>query len=169
MSGKSQKVLDLSIERDREQLLWEIVRTSKVSFQMLEKLSKYPEKYPNEQPDGFGWLLLDLPLVNNSPILIDNIARNVPPRDYEFLKILKNPLTSASTLEYIAAHRSYNVRNALINHPNVSRKALDIILFMQGKLGTPVELLHELAENPRFKLLKKLCTYPNVPSELESR
>ena len=37
---------------------------------------------------------------------------------------------------------------------------------MQGKPGTPVELLHELAENPRFKVLKKLCTYPSVPSEV---
>ena len=37
---------------------------------------------------------------------------------------------------------------------------------MQGKPGTPVELLCELAENPRFEVLNKLCIYPNVPSEV---
>ena len=54
----------------------------------------------------------------------------------------------------------------LINHPNVFHKVLDIVLFMQGKPGTPIEVLNELAENPRFKVLRMLCAYPHVPSEV---
>ena len=118
----------------------------------------------------FSWLI-DLPIVNKSPIILDNIARNTTSYedtdDYKvFLKIAENSITLTQTIEYIAAHHSSQVRNALINHPNVSRKALDIILFMQGKPGTPVELLRELAENPRFEVLNKLCIYPDVPSEI---
>ena len=37
---------------------------------------------------------------------------------------------------------------------------------MQGKPGTSVELLHELAHNLRFRVLDKLSTYPDVPSEV---
>lgn len=37
---------------------------------------------------------------------------------------------------------------------------------MQGKPGTPIEVLNELAENPRFKVLRMLCAYPHVPSEV---
>ena len=162
-----EKVLDISIVRNHQELLWESVSIPKLSYQMLEKLSLYPAKHPDIQLEGCGCLLIDLPLVNQSPILLDNIARNTLPFDEDvFLKIAKNSITLTPTIEYIAAHDSRHVRNALIDHPNVSRKALDIILFMQGKPGTPVELLRELAENPRFKVLKKLCTYPNVPSEV---
>ena len=162
-----EKVLDISIDRNHQELLWESVTIPKLSDRMLEKLSLYPAKHPDIQLEGCGCLLIDLPTVNDSPILLDNIAQNTLSFDEEvFLKIAQNSITLTRTIEYVAAHDSSYVRNALINHPNVSRKALDIVLFMQGKPGTPVELLCELAENPRFEVLNKLCIYPNVPLEV---
>ena len=165
-----EKVLDISIDRNHWGLLeisLDILNLFNLSYRMLEKLSLYQKDRPEIQVDGYGYLLIDLPTVNKSPILIDNIARNtLQSKEDVFLKIANNSITSTRTIEYIAAHSSHNVRNALINHPNVSRKALDIILFMQGKPGTSVELLHELANNLRFRVLNKLCTYPIVPSEI---
>ena len=165
-----EKVLDISIDRNHRGLLeisLDILNLFNLSYRMLEKLSLYQKDRPEIQVGGYGYLLIDLPTVNKSPILIDNIARNTSQfKEDVFLKIANNSITSTRTIEYIAAHSSHNVRNALINHPNVSRKALDIILFMQGKPGTSVELLHELANNLRFRVLNKLCTYPIVPSEI---
>lgn len=166
-----EKILDISIDRNHQHLVsvsLSIINISNLSYRTLEKVSLYPKVNPDIQViGGYGYLLIDLPTVNKSPIILDNIARNTPrSKDDVFLKIANNPITLTRTIEYIAAHNSFHVRNALIDHPNVSRKALDIILFMQGKPGTSVELLHELAHNPRFRFLNKLCTYPDVPSEV---
>ena len=170
-----EKILDISIDRNHQDLVEEflgIFNISNLSYRMLEKLSLYPTRYqdiPDIQIHGCGYLLIDLPTVNKSPIILDNIARNTNTfrsKDDVFLKIANNPITLTRTIEYIAAHNSPHVRNALIDHPNVSRKALDIILFMQGKPGTSVELLHELAHNLRLRVLEELATYPDVPSEV---
>ena len=165
-----EKVLDISIDRNHSDLVSVFLSTvniSNFSYRMLEKVSLYQLGAKLQIIDGYGHLLIDLPTVNKSPIILDNIARNTSNSKYDvdvFLKIANNSLTLTRTIEYIAAHDSSQVRNALIDHPNVSRKALDIILFMQGKLGTSVELLRELAKD--FRVLGELCTYPDVPSEV---
>ena len=167
-----EKILDISIDRNHQDLVsvsLNTVNISNLSYRMLEKVSLYHRQDPKIQIDGYGYLLIDLPTVNKSPIILDNIARNTSrSKNYDdvFLKIANNFITLTRTIEYIAAHNSPHVRNALIDHPNVSRKALDIILFMQGKPGTSVELLHELAHNLRFRVLDELSTYPDVPSEV---
>ena len=131
-----EKIIDVAIDRDRFELLCEWIRIPKLSFSMLEKLSKYPEKHPDKRIEGFDELLIDFPTVKESPILLDNVARNIGNNDLRhkedvFLKIANNPRTLSSTIEYLAAHHSPQVRNALANHPNCSRKASDIFLLTQ--------------------------------------
>ena len=168
-----EKIIDICLERNHEYLLFKIAGLPKLSFSMLEKLSKYPEKYPDKEIEGFEELLIDFPMVKESPILLDNIARNtvgslefLECKEEVFLKIANNPRTLSSTIEYLAAHHSPQIRNALTKHPNISPKALDIFLLMQLKTGTPIEVLHEVAENPRFYSSVSICLYPYVPSEV---
>jgi|GEM_PF-3629636 len=169
-----EKVIDIFIERNYEYLLRESATIPNLPFKVLEKLSTYPSKYPDRGYDNLlgacEELLIDVPLVQKSPILLDNVARNIVGqlrhKEDMLLKIAHNPLTLSSTIEYLAAHYSPQIRNALLNHPHVSPKALEISLFAQIKAGTPIELLHEIAEDPRFYSATLLCLYPNVPSEI---
>lgn len=108
---------------------------------------------------------IDVPLAQNSPEILDQIAR------YSFdnsvlIKIIENPIAWESTIEYLAASPEPEVRNAITERSNVSTKILDILLFMQGKPGTPIELLNELAEDIRFNVLRLLTKYPETPSEV---
>lgn len=170
-----EKIIEICLERNHEYLLFKIIGLPELSFSMLEKLSKYRVIDADSQfkEYGYGSQLIDISLVKNSPVLLDNIARNtvvyssdIRVTEELFLKIANNPLTLSSTIEYLAAHPSPQIRNALASHPNISRKALDIFLFTQIKLGTPLEVLHEIAENPRFYSAKLMCQYPHVPSEI---
>lgn len=55
------------------------------------------------------------------------------------------------------------LRNVLIDRLNVSQKALNIVLFMQGKPGTPVDLLNETAKDSRSYILILLIEYRYTP------
>jgi hypothetical protein len=113
---------------------------------------------------GTDVLLIDLPLTQSQPDILDKIAR-YSSNESVLIKIIKNPITLNSTIDYLAASQIRKVRNEIIDRPGVSQKALDTILFMQGKLRIPVDLLNELAEDSRFYLLRLLTKSPETPSE----
>ncbi|KJH72068.1 hypothetical protein [Aliterella atlantica] len=137
-----------------EELLWGFSHLPNLSLRMIEKLAENGAVSP---------ALVEHPIVQKSPILLDKMARS----SYDepaLRKILKNPIILPSTVEYLAGYNSPAIRNIVIERSDVSKKALDIVLFMQKKLGTPIDLLNELAEDYRFQ--KLLIDYPYTPSEV---
>lgn len=151
-----EELLDRYIDSGWDYLLMEFSKLSTLSSGMIEKLA---EKYRTDR------LLIVHPLTQKSPKLLDKIARHST-NESVLIKIIENPLTLDSTVEYLAAYRSRAVRNLLIDRPNVSQKALDIVLFMQGKPGTPIDLLNELAEDFECHNLELLTKYPYTPREI---
>lgn len=150
-----EKSLDLYISWWYEPIL-EISKLSNLSIAIIEKMFK--NEFVNLE-------LIAHPFVCPSPRLLDKAARHSM-EEPVLIEILKNPVILDSTVEYLAAYRSSAVRNVLINRPNVSQKALDIVLFMEGKPGIPVDLLNELAEDSRFYILILLIEYPYTPLEI---
>lgn len=148
-----EEILDILIDSNWDEFFVEFSKLSKLSFKIVEKISK--KKF-------YSGLIIDRPLSQNSPIILDNIAHNAD-EESVFIKILKNSVTLISTIEYLATSSSPAVRNTLIDRPNVSQKALDIVLFMQNKPGTPIEILHELAEDSRVSIKRLLTKYPYTP------
>ena len=148
-----EEILDILIDSNWDEFFVEFSKLSKLSFKIVEKISK--KKF-------YSGLIIEHLLSQNSPIILDNIAHNSS-EESVFIKILKNPVTLTSTIEYLATSSSRAVRNTLIDHPNVSQKALDIVLFMQNKPGTPIEILHELAEDSRVSIKRLLTKYPYTP------
>lgn len=147
-----EKLLCLSI--GCEELLWVFSHLPNLSLRMIDKLAEKGAVSP---------ALVEHHIVQNSPILLDKMARRSCDKP-ALRKILENPITLPSTVEYLAGHNSPAIRNIVIERPNVSKRALDIVLFMQKKPGTPINLLNELAENYRFQQL--LIDYPYTPSEI---
>lgn len=148
-----EEILDRLIDSGWDELFWEFSKLPKLSDKMIEKLAT---KYGTDE------LLIDRPISQNSPIILDKLARHSR-KSSVLIKIINNPITLDSTVTYLAATPDRTVRNAVINRPNVSQKALDIVLFMQGKPGTPVELLDELAEDDRLYIVRLLTKYPYTP------
>lgn len=155
-----ERALNSSSDHCWKVFVYGCTQLSNLSFDIIERLSRHSDYY--------GYLLVDLPVVHKSSIILDNIARHWLCDEDEdtLIKILKNPVTSASTLEYIAAHDSLDVGNLVVNHPNVSAKALNIVSFVRGKSDISIELLEELVEQPRFNVLSTICMYPNTPLKL---
>lgn len=151
-----EELLDRYIDTGWDDLLMEFSKLSTLSSGMIEKLA---EKYYADT------LLIVHPLTQKSPKLLDKIARHST-NESVLIKIIENPVTIDSTLEYLAAYRSRGVRNVIIDRPSVSQKALDIVLFMQGKPGISIDLLNELAENSRFYILILLIEYPYTPLKI---
>lgn len=148
-----EELLERYIDSGWDDLLWEFSKLSNLSIGMMEAII---EKF------GGSLELVSHPLVQQSPILLAQMARRSDNKSI-LKEILKNPVTSTLTVEYLAGCPSCAIRNMVIEHPNVSKKALDIVLFMQKKPGTPIELLHE-AEDYRFRQL--LINYPYTPAEI---
>lgn len=153
-----QEILDRYIDSGCcwDELFWEFSKLSNLSMEMIEKLA---EKY------GTDVLLIERLVVQESPNILDKIAHHSS-NDSVLIKIIQNPVTLDSTIEYLATHSSWEVQKAIINRSNVSQKALNIISFIQGKPGVPVDLLNELAEDSRLYILRLLTKYHYTPPEI---
>jgi hypothetical protein len=128
-----EELLDIHIDSGWLDLLMCFSKLSRLNTSMIEKLSE--KFYPN-------FWLIDHPLTQNSPELLDKIARHC--REKPILnKVLNNSLTSSSTLEYLAGYPDREIRNSVIAHQNASTKALDIVLLTQGKQVNTASVTNE--------------------------
>ncbi len=151
-----EELLDCYINTGWFDLLSEFSQLSRLNVKMIEKLIE--KSYP------VFWLI-DHHIVQDSPELLDKIVHFSWEKSIH-LKVLNNNLVSISTIEYLARSPESAVRNAVIAHPNVSRKALDIVLFMQGKLGTPISVLKQLVGDKRSDIVYLLTLYPGTTAEI---
>jgi hypothetical protein len=151
-----EELLDCYIDSGWLDLLNAFSKLSRLNARMIEKLI--------EKCDCNFWLV-DHPIVQDSPELLD---KNVHSSWQEsiHLKILSNNLISTPTIEYLAGSPDRAVRNAVIAHPNVSKKAFDIVLFMQGKPGTPLSILKDLVSDKRSYVVYLLTLNSGTTSEI---
>jgi hypothetical protein len=151
-----EELLDCYINISWFDLLSEFSQLSRLNVKMIEKLIE--KFYP------VFWLI-DHPIVQDHPELLDKIVHFSREKSIH-LKVLNNNLASISTIEYLARSPDRAVRNAVIAHPNVSRKALDIVLFMQGKPGTPISILKDIVSDKRSYFVYLLTLYSGTTSEI---
>ena len=160
-SNFTEEVVVKYINSGWDDLIREIAKLSKISLKAINKLAENCEAHPG---------IIQHDIVQRSPNILSKIAYYCNNKHIA-LEILKNPLIDTKTLERLAIHPDFQVRNAVIIHPNVSRKALDLVLFMKGKPGTPIDLLNEICDriaDDRLRIYswQLLTKYPYTPEAI---
>ncbi|MBD2690405.1 hypothetical protein [Anabaena catenula] len=88
-------------------------------------------------------------------------------RDYAMhLAIGRNPQVPSAILEKLAGENRNEIREMVKNHPNVSETAIAIINFIEGKPGTPIDLLERLASDRRASVRLLVAAHPSTPAKV---
>ncbi|MBD2612657.1 hypothetical protein H6G94_15490 [Nostoc punctiforme FACHB-252] len=88
-------------------------------------------------------------------------------RNFSMHKALaRNPQAPIEILEKLAGENEKEIREMVKNHPNVSKTAIAIIHFMEGKPGTSIELLEKLASDKRASVRLLVASHPSTPAKI---
>jgi hypothetical protein len=138
-----------------QNILGAIAQNPQVTESLLIKLS-------NVNSDFINFLIAENPKVSAS--LLDRFADYKNSRMHQI--ILQNDKTLATTLEKLAGEESSVTREMVRCHPNVSELAKQIINFMEEKPGTPIELLENLAADPRHSVRRLVAIHPKTSARI---
>jgi hypothetical protein len=78
-------------------------------------------------------------------------------------EIAQNPQAPSAILEKLAGENVKEIRNLVKNHPNISETAIAIINFIEGKPGTSIDLLEQLASDRRASVRQLVAAHPSTP------
>jgi Leucine rich repeat variant len=85
-------------------------------------------------------------------------------RNYDMHQaLLQNPNTPASVLEILAGESHPKIETRVKAHPNASETAIKIVDFVNGRPGTPIEILEKLASDHRVEVRRLVVEHPNTP------
>ncbi|MBN3896573.1 MAG: hypothetical protein HWQ41_15300 [Nostoc sp. NOS(2021)] len=82
------------------------------------------------------------------------------------LAIGRNPQVPSAILEKLAGENRNEIREMVKNHPNVSETAIAIINFIEGKPGTSIDLLEQLASDRRASVRRLVAAHPSTPAKV---
>ncbi|WP_373547697.1 hypothetical protein [Chamaesiphon sp.] len=155
-----EEIVDKYIDCGWSDLIREIAKLPILSSKIINKLAEKSDAHSG---------IIQHNITQKSPEILAKIAYHCNSKNIA-LELLKNPLAGTTTVEYLAIYPDFQVRNAVKIHPNVSQKALDLVLFLRGKPGTPVDLLNEICEKPindkRIYIWRLLTKYPYTPEAI---
>ncbi|MEH2213591.1 hypothetical protein [Nostoc sp.] len=80
--------------------------------------------------------------------------------------IARNPQAPSAILEKLAGENEKEIRDLVKNHPNVSETAIAIINFIEGKPGTSIDLLEQLASDQRIYIRLLVAAHPLTPAKV---
>ncbi|MEH1811315.1 MAG: hypothetical protein V7K26_18650 [Nostoc sp.] len=80
--------------------------------------------------------------------------------------IAQNPQAPSAILEKLAGENEKEIRDLVKNHPNVSETAIAIINFIEGKPGTSIDLLEQLASDRRASVRLLVAAHPSTPAKV---
>ncbi|MFN6479503.1 hypothetical protein [Nostoc sp. DedQUE07] len=184
-------IAQLSKIEDKEILL-AVARNPKTSLEILEELVENPPLFCDDEnadesdfdelftaiaqnPNTSESLLLQLAEDGSSYVKMA-IAEN-PKTPLSLLNkfadwrsmheaIARNPQASSAILEKLAGENEKEIRDLVKNHPNVSETAIAIINFIEGKPGTSIDLLEQLASDRRASVRRLVAAHPLTPAKV---
>ena len=117
--------------------------------------------------DSYGDRQTEIAIAQHSNVPV-SLLKKFASRQYFALNeaIAQNPRTPATLVEKLATEDNRKIRNLLKTHPNLSKKAIAIIDFMDRKPGTTVELLAQLAEDRRVHIQTRIVQYSLTPANI---
>jgi hypothetical protein len=173
-----------------EQILCAVASNPNTSPSTLAALqSDPPIFFDDENPDGTEFDAIFRCLVDN-PNTPEQVLVNLANNSYVCYYLAKSPHTPiyilnkfvnwenfgmwrslvsnlalpSSVLERLAAVDARDIRQEVLNHPNVSPDAMAIVDFMDGSSNVPIHIFEKLAIDNRLHVLKALARCPQTPS-----
>ncbi|MFN6537339.1 MAG: hypothetical protein RM021_013340 [Nostoc sp. EkiNYC01] len=83
-----------------------------------------------------------------------------------FKALARNPQVPSAILEKLAGENDEEIHDLIQNHPNVSETAIAIINFIEGKPGTSIDLLEQLASDQRVYIRLLVAAHPSTPAKV---
>ncbi|MEH2126055.1 hypothetical protein [Nostoc sp.] len=178
-----------------EEILCAVARNPKTPLELLEQLVESPPAFYDRDNDGqykvdnrlfiaiarnpntseslllklaeSGISNIEMAIAENPKTPLSLLNKFANWRDFSMHKtIARNPQAPSAILEKLAGENEKEIRDLVKNHPNVSETAIAIINFIEGKPGTSIDLLEQLASDRRASVRRLVAAHPSTPAKV---